>query len=175
MLITTENIEYKEVSIINKGGENNSPPITSDSKAIHSKQNNNKTDGYVDVVEIFNGNSKPENGKVGEKQNHDNNPLTKETHLLKSSKLMDERFLEKLNNIENTELRFEKDKVTKRNLIKILDKKTKKVVRQIPPEEFYKFIVALYKLNQKNDKVNNNKEYNVKTENLKGIFVNENT
>ena len=170
MLVTTGNLEYKELSVLNKGGEHNSPPTTSNPSSKIYDNNKNASDSS-DVVEIF-------KNVEGETKSTDNSkqtkskekiPIDKNEPLTKNLKKLNE----KLSNLENTELKFERDKITKRNLIKILDKKTKKVIRQIPPEEFYKFIVELYKINQKNDKLNNG-ETVYKGDNLKGVFINEN-
>ncbi len=93
-----------------------------------------------------------------------------------------EKIKERIQSLENTELKFEKDKETKRNIIKILDKKTKKVIKQIPPKEFYKFIVELYKQNQKNaekmkkkTQLRENRQYNEALNGeLKGLILNRN-
>ncbi len=170
MLVTTGNIEYKELSVLNKGGEQISPPDTSDSSSKIYRDRNSSDNS--DVVEIF----KNDNDKIKSTDNPIQLNNKEKTPFDKNKPLNEnlEKLNAKLNNLENTELKFEKDKITKRNLIKILDKKTKKVIRQIPPEEFYKFIVELYKINQKNDKLNNNREYMSKGDNLKGVFINEN-
>jgi len=174
MLVTTENLEYKELSVLNKGGEHSSPPTSSktSSKKISHPKNNSEIDSSSDIVELFEHNK---NGNSKKKIENTSSQLLNTDEKIKNEALSKnlEKLNEKLNSIENTELKFEQDKVTKRNLIKILDKKTKKVIRQIPPEEFYKFITELYKLNQKNDKLTN-KEYMAKSDNLKGVFINEN-
>ncbi len=93
-----------------------------------------------------------------------------------------EKLKEHIQSLNNTELRFEREKETKRDIIKILDKKTKKVIRQIPPKEFYKFIVELYKQNEKNaEKMMKNKSlgqsrgYNEKlADEIAGLILNRN-
>ncbi len=66
----------------------------------------------------------------------------------------------------NIELRFKRDDELKRTLIQLLDKKTKKVVRQIPPEDLVKMIKRLKEIEEKmNSKVSGKEE-------LKGLILN---
>ena len=57
MLVTTGNLEYKELSVLNKGGEHNSPPTTSNPSSKIYDNNKNLRDVSVtysdNVVEIF--------------------------------------------------------------------------------------------------------------------------
>ncbi len=80
-----------------------------------------------------------------------------------------EKTIEKINekfSYLNIELRFKRDDELKRTLVQLLDKKTKKVVRQIPPEDLVKMIKRLKEIEEKmNSKVSEREE-------LKGLILN---
>jgi len=80
-----------------------------------------------------------------------------------------EKTIEKINekfNYLNIELRFKRDDELKKTLIQLFDKKTKKVVRQIPPEDLVKMIKKLKEIEEKmNSKLSGNEE-------LKGLILN---
>ncbi len=80
-----------------------------------------------------------------------------------------EKTIEKINDkisYLNIELRFKRDEELKKTLIQLFDKRTKKVVKQIPPEDLVKMIKRLKEIESKiNSKLENQ-------ENLKGLILN---
>jgi len=145
--MTVEAVSLNEIikSVQYKGGESISPPHSA--PPIDKKTSSFEGDVYTGDIK----------GKVRERaHNTQDNHVQKHQELDGKSIIKEnieekyEKIKEKIQSLENTELKFERDKETKRDIIKILDKKTKKVIRQIPPKEFYKFIVELYKQNKKN-------------------------
>lgn len=72
-----------------------------------------------------------------------------------------QRLNEKLNSM-NREIQFKVDKDINRNYISIIDKKTKEIIKEVPPREIRRFIAVLRELD---DRLYNGQE-------LKEIFVN---
>ncbi len=149
--MSVEAVNLNEIkSVTYKGGEYSSPP--------HSAPPVSKVSSYEDSVRI--------KGKTAENkgENVDKHTAPPAEELMDINSIKEsikenyEKIKEQIQTLENTELKFERDKETKRDIIKILDKKTKKVIKQIPPKEFYKFIVELYRQNKKNEEKMERKE-----------------
>ncbi len=172
--MSVEAVKLNEIkSVIYEGGEYSSPP--------HSAPPVNKASSYEDSVHIK-GNTVKNKGENFEKHTAPPAEELMDIRSIKESIRENyEKIKEQIQTLENTELKFERDKETKRDIIKILDKKTKKVIKQIPPKEFYKFIVELYKQNKKNEEKMERKEnlqshlYNGKSDlETKGLILNRN-
>ncbi len=145
--MSVEAVSLNEIrkSVTYEGGEHTAPPRSAPlvKKSSSPNRNINSEDTLLkEILDISKG--KSNKGEVNFKE------LDGMESIKEDIQKNYEKIKERIQSLENTELKFEKDKETKRNIIKILDKKTKKVIRQVPPKEFYKFIVELYKQNQKN-------------------------
>ncbi len=172
--MSVEAVNLNEIkSVIYEGGEYSSPP--------RSAPPINKASSYEDSVQIRENTAE---GKGKNVEKHTNPPaeeLMDISSIKENIKENYEKIKEQIQTLENTELKFERDKETKRDIIKILDKKTKKVIKQIPPKEFYKFIVELYKQNKRNEEKLERKEnlqshlYDRKSDlETKGLILNRN-
>ena len=53
---------------------------------------------------------------------------------------------------DDTVLRFEKNEITERMIVKIVDKETGETVSQIPPEEYYKVVESIFKAREAQEK-----------------------
>ncbi len=90
-----------------------------------------------------------ESGQHGEaaSQDADSGALT-----LEEEKFYQEFMAQKFGPTDDTVLRFEKNEITERMIVKIVDKETGETVSQIPPEEYYKVVESIFKAREAQEK-----------------------